>query len=65
MVDLVTHSLTGVPVSALDPTGHPPKVTGRNAAPRLDSLDGKTIYLVDCRFDDSVELLKQVKAWFD
>ncbi|MCL2395002.1 MAG: hypothetical protein FWC87_09980, partial [Acidimicrobiaceae bacterium] len=65
MVDLVTHSSTGVPVSALDPTGFPPKVTSRNAAPRLDSLDGKTIYLVDCRFDDSIELLKQVKAWFD
>ena len=27
-------------------------------------LDGKTIYLVDCRFDDSVELLKQVQNWF-
>jgi hypothetical protein len=65
MVDLVTHSLTGVSVSALDPTGYPPKVTSRNAAPRLDNLDGKTIYLVDCRFDDSVELLKQVKTWFD
>lgn len=65
MVDLVTHPLTGVPVTALDPTGYPPKVTNKTAAPRLESLDGKTIYLVDCRFDDSVELLKQVKAWFD
>jgi hypothetical protein len=44
--------------------GYPPKVTRKSAAPRLDSLDGKTIYLVDCRFDDSIELLKQVQAWF-
>ena len=28
------------------------------------TLDGKTVYLVDCRFDDAIELLKQVKAWF-
>src|SRR5690606_12366856 len=27
--------------------------------------DGKTIYLVDSRFDDSIELLKQVQAWFE
>jgi hypothetical protein len=33
-------------------------------APRLESLDGRTVYLVDCRFDDSIELLKQVQAWF-
>ncbi len=36
----------------------------KQPAPRVSSLDGKTIYLVDSRFDDSVELLKQVQAWF-
>ena len=36
----------------------------RQGAPRLDTLNGKTVFLVDCRFDDSVELLKQVEAWF-
>jgi len=51
-------------ITVLNPVGYPPKVTKKAAAPRLDSLDGKTIYLVDCRFDDSVELLKQVQAWF-
>src|SRR5262245_41385806 len=51
-------------ITVLNPMGYPPKVTKKSAAPRLDSLDGKTIYLVDCRFDDSVELLKQVQAWF-
>jgi hypothetical protein len=44
--------------------GYPPKVNKKASAPRPESLDGKTIYLVDCRFDDSVEFLKQVQAWF-
>src|SRR2546425_5783843 len=30
----------------------------------LDSLDGKTLYLVDCRFDDSDVFLTQMQAWF-
>src|ERR1700739_2830602 len=50
--------------SVLSPGGTPPKSAKKSAAPRLESLDGKTVYLVDCRFDDSIELLKQVAAWF-
>jgi hypothetical protein len=50
--------------TVLSPLGTPPKITKKTAAPRLESLDGKTVYLVDCRFDDSIELLKQVAAWF-
>ena len=46
----------------LNPMGYPPKVTRKPLAPRLDSLDGKTVYLVDCRFDDSDIFLKQVQA---
>jgi hypothetical protein len=33
-------------------------------APRLDTLDGKVVYLVDCRFDDSDVFLKQLQGWF-
>jgi hypothetical protein len=33
-------------------------------APRLDTLDGKTVYLVDCRFDDADLFLAQMQAWF-
>ena len=55
---------TGTKISVLNPVGYPPKVTRKAMAPRLDGLDGKTIYLVDCRFDDSIELLKQVQVWF-
>src|SRR5688500_3149556 len=48
-----------------NPLGYPPKVSKKQPARRLDSLDGKTVYLVDSRFDDSGELLKQVQAWFE
>jgi len=51
-------------ISVLNPMGYPPKITKKTAANRLDGLDGKTVYLVDCRFDDSIELLKQVRVWF-
>jgi hypothetical protein len=55
---------SGERITVLSPIGYPPKITRKTAAPRLESIDGKTIYLVDCRFDDSIELLKQVQAWF-
>jgi hypothetical protein len=51
-------------IQVLNPVGYPPEVTPKTASPRPESLDGKTIYLVDCRFDDSIELLKQVQGWF-
>ena len=47
-----------------NPEGYPPKVTGKSLAPRIDALDGKTVYLVYCRFDDSDVFLKQMQAWF-
>ena len=51
-------------ITVLSPVGYPPKVKAKTLAPRLESLDGRTVYLVDCRFDDSIELLKQVQTWF-
>jgi hypothetical protein len=51
-------------LSVLNPVGFPPKVTRKPPAPRLDTLDGKTVYLVDCRFDDSDIFLGQMQAWF-
>ena len=47
-----------------NPVGYPPKPSKKTPAPRPSSLDGKTIYLVDTRFDDGGQLLKQVQAWF-
>ena len=46
------------------PVGYPPRITRKQPAPRPASLDGRTVFLVDSRFDDSVELLRQVQAWF-
>ena len=51
-------------ISVHNPVGYPPKVAAKPLAPRLDTLDGKTVYLVDCRFDDSDVFLKQMQAWF-
>jgi len=47
-----------------NPIGYPPQVSAKPLAPRLDTLDGRTVYLVDCRFDDSDILLKAVQGWF-
>ena len=46
--------------------GDTPSKTGsfRSLAPRLDSLNGKTIYLVDTGFGGSSKFLDQVQAWF-
>jgi hypothetical protein len=46
------------------PMGYPPKVAPRPMAPRLPSLEGKTVFLVDARFDDSDLFLKQMQGWF-
>jgi len=51
-------------LSVLNPVGFPPKVTRKALAPRLQTLEGKTVYLVDCRFDDSDIFLGQMRAWF-
>ena len=51
-------------ISVLNPVGYPPQITPKPMAQRLESLDGKTIYLVDPRFDDSGLFLRQVRDWF-
>jgi hypothetical protein len=51
-------------ITVMNPMGYPPKVSHKPLAPRVDALDGKTVYLVDCRFDDSDIFLKQMQAWF-
>ena len=47
-----------------DPRGYPPKVTGKRLAVRPGSLDGKTVYLVDCLFDNSDNFMEQMRQWF-
>ncbi len=47
-----------------DPRGYPPKVTGKRLAPRLENLDRKVVYLVDCLFDNSAVFMEQLGQWF-
>ena len=47
-----------------DPRGYPPKVTGKRLAPRLEGLDGKVVFLVDCLFDNSAVFMEQLQQWF-
>jgi hypothetical protein len=55
----MTHTLT-----VHDPSGYPPKVVGRRLAPRLPALEGKTVFLVDCLFDNSDVFMDQLRQWF-
>ena len=47
-----------------DPRGYPPKVSGKQLAPRLLSLDDKVVFLVDCLFDNSDVFMEQLQQWF-
>ena len=47
-----------------NPMGYPPKIVRKPLAARLPTLEGKTVYLVDARFDDSELLLREMQGWF-
>jgi hypothetical protein len=49
---------------ALNPKGTPPAIQLMPMAPRLDSLDGKTVWLVDTGFEGGGMLLQQIQLWF-
>jgi hypothetical protein len=51
-------------IVAMNPMGYPPKIDWLGMAPRLDTLDGKNVYLIDVRFDDSDRFLRQMQNWF-
>jgi hypothetical protein len=53
------HKLEG-----LNPKGTPPPVQLFPMAARLDSLDGKTVWLVDTGFEGGGFLLQQIQLWF-
>lgn len=49
----------------LDPFAQPEiTLTSQHMAPRLASLDGKTVYLVDTLFAGSYEFLEEAQQWF-
>jgi hypothetical protein len=54
----------GRKLTVLNPMGFPPQIRQLGMALRPASLEGKTVYLVDCRFDDGDILMRQMAAWF-
>jgi len=46
------------------PMGYPPQITQLRMAPRMETLEGQTVYLIDTRFDDGDRLLEQIETWF-
>ena len=51
-------------ITVHDPRGYAPKVVGKRLSPRLSTLDGKTVYLVDCLFDNTDVFIEQLRQWF-
>ncbi len=48
----------------MNPMGYPPAIEQLKMAPRPASLEGKTVYLIDMRFDDGDIFLQQMQEWF-
>ena len=51
-------------LTVLNPRGLPPPITLVPMAPRLSTLDGKTVYLVSDGFPGADAFLNQVSIWF-
>jgi hypothetical protein len=51
-------------ITVLSPMGIPPAIHLKAMAPRLDRLDGRTVYLVDHGYLGTDILLKEVEDWF-
>ena len=51
-------------ITVLNPRGQAPSIPLVPMAPRLDTLDGKTVYLVDVRFEGGKSFLLEMKDWF-
>lgn len=56
----------GMPkITGLNPRGTPPPIPLHSMAPRLESLDGKTVYFVDDGFQGGDLLLQEMIGWFN
>ncbi len=51
-------------ITVLNPKGTPPPIRLVPMAPRLDTLDGKTVYFVDVRYVGADTFLKEMMSWF-
>ena len=52
-------------LTVLNPEGYPPKVDARGMAPALDTLQGKTVFLIHVGFENSDQFVKQLHGWLD
>jgi len=52
-------------ITVLTPLGNPPNIKLKKMAPRLDTLEGKTIYVVDDGFVGGDNLLHEMITWFN
>jgi hypothetical protein len=48
-------------LTVLNPLGQPPAIAQVPMAPRLDTLDGKTIYIVDVGFEGTHQFFTEMK----
>ena len=51
-------------ITVLNPRGNPPAIPLVPMAPRPASLDGKTVYFVDVKYEGGASLLQAVMDWF-
>ena len=51
-------------VTVYNPMGLPPPIVMKEMAPRLDTLDGKTVFLVNTGFPNSDNFMAVVAEWF-
>ena len=63
MAQMTSQAARGLRV-VLDPRGQPTASVQPSAlAPRLDTLNGKTVYLVDIGFGGGYDFLEEAAAW--
>jgi hypothetical protein len=51
-------------ITALNPMGTPPPIQAKQMAPRLDTLEGKTIYFVNTGYIGTDRLMDVMSDWF-
>jgi len=63
-IGAASESFSQIKIEGLNPRGIPPAIQLVPMAPRLKTLDGKTIYLVSDGFPGADHFLNQIAIWF-
>ena len=51
-------------ITVLNPLGTPPPIQIKPMAPRMETMDGKTIYIVNTGYVNTERLVDEFVAWF-